>query len=116
MASVEQDLLNHLRFAGLDKDNLAALVKVVAGFSDKGVLKNFKVFPIGVPPVYEGLEIKSVVSVQELGTIVQALYSHPAVGPIRLFPYGVPQVEFATLEAVIGPSPSVAGVAGGAAG
>jgi len=53
MASVEQDLLNHLRFAGLDKDNLAALVKVVAGFSDKGVLKNFKVFPIGVPPVYE---------------------------------------------------------------
>ena len=52
--------MNILRFGGLDKDNLGSLVKIVAGFNEKG-LNHFKVFLKGIPPVYEGLEMRSVV-------------------------------------------------------
>ena len=104
--SVEQQLLEHLRFSGLHKDNLAHLVKIVAGFSDKKTLPNLKVFPIGIPPVYDSLEVRSVVGSKDLANVLNLLLAETAVGQIKLFPYGVPVWEYAELSAVVGPAPN----------
>ena len=101
--SVEQELLNHLRHSGIQKDNLAALVKIVAGFS--ATLPNLKVFPKGIPPVFESLEVSSIVGKKDLGSVLEKLLSETAVGQVRLFPYGVPVPDWVQLSAIVGPSP-----------
>src|ERR1700739_3002318 len=103
--SVEHELLKLLRHGGLQKDNLAALVKIVAGFSDSGLLKNLKVFPRGIPPVYESLEVSSIVSAGNVASGLEKLVTETAIGHIRLFPYGVPVPDWVLVTAVVGPSP-----------
>jgi hypothetical protein len=102
--AVEQQLLNILRFGGLDKDNLASLVKIVAGFSEKG-LNHFKVFPKGIPPVYESLEIRSVVQASQLNAILGTILQDPQVSSVALFPYGIPAYDTAGLVVGLGPTP-----------
>ena len=104
--SIEQELLKLLRFGGLQKENLAALVKVVAGFHDSGKLKAIRVFPRGIPPIYDGLEVKSVVPASDVGQVVEYLASNPFVGGIHIFPIGIPYIDFAEVVASVGPSPS----------
>ena len=107
--AVEQELLKILRHGGLDRENLAALVKIVAGFSDKG-LNHIKVFPKGIPPVYESLEVKSVVEASRLGSLLSIILAEAAVSSVIVFPYGVPDYDVAEVVVGLGPTP-VAGPA-----
>jgi hypothetical protein len=102
--TVERELLRILRFGGLDKDNLASLVKIVAGFSEKG-LSQFKVFPKGLPPVYEGLEIRSVVATNQLNNILGILLGEVQVSSVLVFPYGIPVYDAAEVVVGLGPAP-----------
>jgi hypothetical protein len=111
--AVELELLKILRFGGLDKDNLASLVKIVAGFNGKG-LNHFKVFPKGIPPVYESLEIRSVVQASQLNSILGTILAEAQVSSVILFPYGIPAYDTAELVVGLGPTPVTA--ATGAAG
>jgi hypothetical protein len=108
---VEQELLKILRFGGLDKDNLASLVKVVASFADKG-LGHFKVFPKGIPPVYEGLEIRTVAPAGELDRILGLVLAAEQTSSVIVFPYGIPVYDTAELRVALGPTPIVTGPAG----
>lgn len=109
--AVEQELLRILRFGGLDKDNLATLVKIVAGFSERG-LSSIKVFPKGIPPVYESLEVRASVQASDLSRILGIILAEAQVNSVLLFPYGIPAYEVAELVVGLGPTP----VSGGAAG
>ena len=102
--AVEQELLKILRFGGLDKDNLATLVKIVAGFNEKG-LNQFKVFPRGIPPVYEGLEIRSVVQANQLNSILATILAEAQVSSVLVFPYGIPAYDIAEIVVGLGPTP-----------
>ena len=108
--TVERELLEILRVGGLNKDNLARLVKIVAGFSDKG-LKQIKVFPKGIPPVFEGLELKSVVEASQLNGILATILKEAQVTSVLVFPYGIPAYDIAEIVVGLGPTP-VAGAAG----
>ena len=108
--TVERELLEILRFGGLNKDNLASLVKIVAGFNEKG-LKHIKVFPKGIPPVYEGLELKSVVEASQLNRILATILEEAQVTSVFVFPRGIPAYEIAEIVVGLGPAP-VAGAAG----
>ena len=101
---VEQELLKILRFGGLDRENLAALVKIVAGFTNKG-LNHIKVFPKGIPPVYQGLEVKSLVQVDRLSSVLSAILSEVQVNSVVVFPYGVPVFDVAEIIVGLGPTP-----------
>jgi hypothetical protein len=108
--AVEQELLKILRFGGLDKDNLANLVKIVAGFSEKG-LQHIKVFPRGLPPVYEGIEVKSVVEAGQVSAVLANILKEIQVNSVIIFPYGVPVYDLAEIVVGLGPTP-VTGAAG----
>lgn len=112
--AVEQQLLNILRFGGLDKDNLASLVKIVAGFNEKG-LNQFKVFPKGIPPVYEGIEIRSVVQASQLNGILGTILHEAQVSSVVVFPYGIPAYDAAELVIGLGPAPVTSAASAAAA-
>jgi hypothetical protein len=109
--SVEQELLKILRFGNLKKENLAALVKIVAGFNEKG-LKHIKVFPKGIPPVYEGLEIRSLLQAGELPGVLSVILNEAQVNSVIVFPYGVPAYDVAEIVVGLGPTPVVGGPGG----
>jgi hypothetical protein len=111
--AVEEELLKILRFGGLDKDNLATLVKIVAGFSEKG-LTPIKVFPKGIPPVYEGLEIRSVAQANDVNRILGIVLAEAQVSSVRVFPYGIPAYDFAEIVVGLGPAPVTGAAASGA--
>lgn len=111
--SVEQELLRILRFGGLDKNNLATLVKIVAGFTQNG-LNHIKVFPKGIPPVYEGLEVKSVVQANDLSRILGIILAEAQVSSVLVFPYGIPAYDVAEIVVGLGPTPVVGGAASAA--
>lgn len=108
--AVEQELLKILRFGGLNKDNLAGLVKIVAGFSEKG-LNHIKVFPKGIPPVYESLEVRSLIERSDLNKILGIVLNEQQVSSVLVFPYGIPAYDVAEIVVGLGPAP-VAGAAG----
>jgi hypothetical protein len=110
--AIEQELLKILQFGGLNKDNLASLVKIVASFTDKG-LNQFKVFPKGIPPVYESLEIRSVVDATKLNSLLGTILSEAQVSSVLIFPYGIPAYDAAEVVVGLGPAP-VTGTAGAA--
>lgn len=101
---IEQELLRILKFGGLDKENLASLVKIVAGFNAKG-LTQFKIFPKGIPPVYESLELRSVVQAGELNSVLTTILAEAQVSSVRIFPYGIPVYDVAEIVVGLGPAP-----------
>jgi hypothetical protein len=111
--AVEQELLKLLQYGGLDKNNLANLVKIVAGFTGKG-LSQLKVFPKGIPPVYEGLELKSIVPANELSRILGIILAEAQVNSVIVFPYGIPAYDVAEIVVGLGPTPVTGGVGGAA--
>jgi hypothetical protein len=109
--AVEEELLKILQFGGLKKENLASLVKIVAGFSAKG-MQHIKVFPKGIPPEYEGLEVKSVVEAGQLNGILSTILKESQVSSVIIFPYGVPVYDYAELAVGLGPAPIIGAAAG----
>jgi len=108
---IEQELLHLLRHGGLQKDNLAALVKIIAGFHEKG-LNHIKVFPKGIPPVYEGLGIKSIIEAGRLNNLLTVILNEAQVNSVVVFPYGVPVFDAAEVVVGLGPTPVGPGPAG----
>jgi len=110
--TIEQELLKLLRHGGLDRENLANLVKIVAGFNEKG-LQHIKVFPKGIPPVYHGLEVRSLVQgTDRLSSVLSAILSEIQVNSVLVFPYGVPVFDAAEVVVGLGPTPVGPGPAG----
>ena len=109
---IEQELLKLLRHGGLDRENLTNLVKIVAGFNEKG-LEHIKVFPKGIPPVYHGLEVRALVQGDRLSNVLSAILSEIQVNSVLVFPYGVPVFDAAEVVVGLGPTPVGPGPAAG---
>ena len=68
-------------------------------------MEHIKVFPRGLPPIYDGVELKSVVQADQLNTILNIVLNEIQVTSIRIFPYGIPVYDIAELVVALGPSP-----------
>jgi len=91
--SLEKELIHALRFSGLDKENLNELVRIVVGLNDGG-LDQLRVFPKGIPPVVDGLQIQSVVNTEDVAAVLnRILHGTPRLRGVSIFPYGIPNVE-----------------------
>lgn len=94
--SLERDLLNRLKYGGLDKKNLAELIKIILGFSARGV-RPVKVFPIGTPWP-DGVEFHAHLDLKALESLLQLIQGQERVHTIRVFPHGIPHPEIFQTE------------------
>jgi hypothetical protein len=99
---LEQQLLHLLRFSGIDKDNLQELVGIVVGLQSKG-LARFRVFPIGIPPVVDGLNVQAAVDTANLADTLNIILTQtPRLGGLSIFPYGIPNPEVFQVNLTLG--------------
>lgn len=90
--SISDRLMQELRFGGLDKGQLADLVKVLddihqQGFSIKRVLTK------GIPPIVDSVEAHSVLTREGLATLVRMLETNTRIRSVVVFPLGIPAPE-----------------------
>jgi hypothetical protein len=91
--SIEEVLMQELRFGGIDKENLQELVGIVAGIQQEG-LKRIKVFPKGQPPIVDGLRVSGILEASEANRFLgEVLMKTPRLGGVIVFPYGIPWPE-----------------------
>ena len=104
----EEILMHELRFGGLDQEKLKDLVGIVAGIQRAG-LKKIKVFPKGIPPIYDSLRVSGIVETSEVSKVLgEILTKTPSLGAIVVFPYGIPWPEIFRVNIDIG-APSETG-------
>jgi len=90
---LEKELLKLLQYSGIEKDNLEELVAIVVGLRSNG-LGAFRIFPRGIPPVVDGLNLQTTVAAADISRIVNLLLIKPErLGGVVIFPYGIPFVE-----------------------
>jgi hypothetical protein len=91
--SIEENLMRELRFGGIDPENLKELVGIVAGIQ-KGGLKRLKIFPKGIPPIVDGLQVSGIVDAGEVIRFLgEILTETPRLNGVVVFPYGIPRPE-----------------------
>jgi len=100
--SLEKELLHLLQFGGINQDNLRELVGIVAGLQNKG-LKAIRVFPKGIPPVVDGLNVQATVESSQIAGILNTILSQtPRVSGVSIFPYGIPIPEIFQVNVTLG--------------
>lgn len=101
-AGLEQQLLHLLRFSGIDEDNLRELVGIVVGLQSKG-LDKIRVFPRGLPPVVDGLNVQATVDAAKVGAILNTVLNQtPRLGGVSVFPYGITNPEVFQVNVALG--------------
>jgi hypothetical protein len=85
--SLEKELLESLRFGGLDKTNLAELVRIVVDFNAKGIRPG-KVFPNGIT-VSDGLRVQATLNAEGLAELVNQVATNARIRGVVIFPYGI---------------------------
>jgi hypothetical protein len=99
---LEEALMRELRYGGLDKDNLKDLVDIVAGIQKAG-LQKIKAFPIGIPPLVDGLRVCGFVGAGEANRLLgELLLKTPRLNGVVVFPYGIPWPEIFRLDVDLG--------------
>ncbi|HET6841493.1 MAG TPA: hypothetical protein VFK06_07365 [Candidatus Angelobacter sp.] len=103
-SGLENELLDMLKFSGLQKDNLEELVRIVAGIQSAGPLPFRVHHPIGVPPVVTGLEVQTLLNKTQL-PLLEKLMQTPRVKGLVIFPYGIPIPDVFQVNLTIGEGP-----------
>jgi len=75
---LEKQLLHLLQFSGINQENLHELVGIVAGLQNKG-LERIRVFPKGIPPVVDGLNVQATVEASQIAGILNTVLSQSPV-------------------------------------
>jgi len=109
--SLEKELIHALRFSGLDKENLNELVRIVVGLNDEG-LDQLRVFPKGIPPIIDGLQVQSVVNTEDVAAVLhRILTGTPRLRGVSVFPYGIPTVDVFQVIVDLGETVQTSGAA-----
>ena len=87
----EGELLNALKFGGLEKANLTELVSIVADLRTQGI-RPVRVFPLGIP-ASDGIGIRTVLDLGGLQTLITALPKIQRLRSIEVFPLGIPRPD-----------------------
>ena len=112
--SLEKELIHALRFSGLDKENLNELVRIVVQVN-RGGLDRLRVFPKGIPPVVDGLQVQGLVQPTQLATVLTHILSEtPRLRGVAVFPYGIPKPEIFQVNVDLGETVQAQAVAGAA--
>jgi len=110
--SLEKELIHALRFSGLDKENLNELVRIVVQINRGGVDK-LRVFPKGIPPVVDGLQVQALIQPSDMATVLARILSEtPRLRGVSVFPYGIPKPEIFQINVDLGETVQTQAAAG----
>lgn len=87
-SSVEETLMNSLRYSGLDRTHLMELMSAISKLG----LRPTRGFPYGIPYV-EGIEIEATLNAKSLGSLISKITAANRVDNIRIFPKGIPNPQ-----------------------
>jgi hypothetical protein len=92
--SLDHDLLQRMKFSGLDKDNLTDLVSIVVSLKNKYGITPFSATPKG-HPVSDGLTVRYLMEGTTLNKMMNILLDTPRLSMITVLPRGIPNpVQF----------------------
>ena len=91
MTGVAEDLMNALKYSGIDKQNLSELVQIASGVAKEGI-RIVKVFPIGIP-YPDGIKIQTELNDQNLSALVRSIGNTARINSVEIFPKGIPAVD-----------------------
>ncbi len=92
--SLDHDLLQRMKFSGLDKDNLTDLVSIVVSLKNKYGITPFSATPKG-HPVADGLTVRYLMEGTTLNKMMNILLDTPRLSMITVLPRGIPNpVQF----------------------
>jgi hypothetical protein len=89
--SIDKAVLDGLKHSGLNKQNLAELVRIIGTINASGV-RPIKVLPNGIPTV-DGVTVNANINAGQLDTLVGLLTTLPRLDNIRVFPKGIPVID-----------------------
>ncbi|HEY0660166.1 MAG TPA: hypothetical protein VGD21_02420 [Lysobacter sp.] len=101
-ASLEDALMDQLRYGGFEKQNLAELVKAAATIQ-RGGLERLRGFPLGKPPIVDSLRLSGDIGLDGIVRLLQEILPKtPRFSSVRIFPKGIPWPEVYQVDIDIG--------------
>lgn len=87
--SLEYYLLEHMKYGGIDRENLADLVSIVVSLKNKYGITPFAALPHGTP-VPVGLTVRYQVESIMLPKLINIIYDTPRLNSLTVVPRGIP--------------------------
>lgn len=87
--SLEHYLLEHMKYGGIDQENLADLVSIVVSLKNKYGISPFAALPHGAP-VPDGLTVRYQVESTTLNKLTSIIHDTPRLNSLTVVPRGIP--------------------------
>jgi hypothetical protein len=89
--SLDHNLLEHMKFSGMDRENLADLVSIIVSLKNKYGLMPFAAAAEG-HPVPDALAVRYIVDTLTLNKVLSILMDTPRLNTLTLAPRGIPNI------------------------
>jgi hypothetical protein len=99
--SLEQHLLERLRFCGMERENLSDLIGIIASLKNKYGIQPFTVSAFGAP-VPSALTARYTLQSTMLNKLMNLLLDTPRLTEMAVRPYGYPRPTHFELTLTIG--------------
>jgi hypothetical protein len=87
--SLEYYLLEHMRYSGIDRENLGDLVSIVVSLKNKYGITPFAALPHG-SPIPVGLTLRYQVEATTLTKLINIIHDTPRLNSLTVVPRGIP--------------------------
>jgi hypothetical protein len=87
--SLEHYLLEHMKYCGIDRENLADLVSIVVSLKNKYGFTPFAALPHGAP-VPDGLTVSYHIESITLNKLTNIIHDTPRLNSLTVVPRGIP--------------------------
>ena len=87
--SLDHYLLEHMKYGGIDRENLADLVSIVVSLKNKYGISPFAALPHGTP-VPDGLTVRYQIESTTLSKLTNIIHDTPRLSAITVIPRGIP--------------------------
>ncbi|HLK05540.1 MAG TPA: hypothetical protein VKT53_13955 [Candidatus Acidoferrum sp.] len=99
--SFDQHLLDRLRYCGMERENLADLVSIVASLKNKYGIQPFTVSAVG-SPIPTALLARYNLQATMLNKLMNLLLDTPRLAELAVRPYGYPRATQFELQLTLG--------------
>lgn len=101
MFSLEQHLLERMKYSGMDRENLVDLAGIVASLSNK-----YGIMPVAMEaegtPVRDRLTVQYLLEPNILNKLVNILHDTPRLRQMTLMPRGIPSAKQFEMQLTLG--------------
>lgn len=99
--SLEQHLVDRLRYSGMDRENLSDLISIIVSLKNKYGIQPFTVHASGVPTP-TALVARYTLQATMLNKLMNLLLDTPRLVELAVHPYGFPRATQFELQLTLG--------------